>query len=217
MAKISETCKQNVSEIEKEIIEFLREMVPVREYLRVLGRPSKRTDYAIERILPYIRSGGVPADTNLDETLTEALKLDFGDFLQKGKDFHRALNEWRRTNGYPSWDNGLCVMRWRDFACFCNGAAHADRSGQLPAYLKSFEKAGGVINSRASNLEFKPKSCDPAVMADPFYTDVSGSTSRQGPSIWWIVGGVAVFGVLMAPVVFGKKASLTAVATSVLG
>lgn len=184
----SQTCLQNISVKEAELIELFNRSVAVREMLIVLGKNTSDLDARIDDAA----KGG--ADT-IDMAWINAAGSD----KAKVQDFLSRVRVWVKKYGHPSWDNGLCVVRWREFACFCNGAAKAYAAGDvagLSGYLKQFE---------GSNVEVKPSLCDARAMEDDFYTQTLGATSRQGPS-WWMWGGLLIVGTVLAwPVVFGRK------------
>ena len=203
---ISQTCQQNITQSEGETIEFLTDHILVRECLRVVGRPSTRMDYMADRVLAYLKSGGDSEDkARLEKDYTKAVKDDLGQHESYCSRFHNELGTWYFANDKstsPGFDHGLCRFIWKDYACFCNGAAHAYAAGQLDGYLKQFETTTNPNISSKGKLDVKPTACDPAVMSDPFYSKVTGSTSRKAPP-WWVWAGV--LGVIGAVVISVDK------------
>jgi hypothetical protein len=202
---ISQACHKVISETEGNVMEFLREHIMIREYLRVLGRPSVRMDYNGERVLSAIEAGiGQEDAAILKDEYNDSVRQDVGDVMNrdKGKQFVSYLMDWYRkvNHPYPGFDHGLCRFIWKDYACFCNGAAHAFAAGQLDGYLKQFETTTNPNISSKGKLDVKPTTCDPAVMADPFYSKVAGSTSRKAPPWWVWVGVLGVVGAVVISV-----------------
>lgn len=179
------------------MVEEFRDFVAKREFLRAIGKDTTDLDQALDAAAKIIKSG--------DQThvsVVPQLKAAAGDKFDTMNLFWLTrLSPWEREHGLPGWDNGLCVVHWRQYACFCNGAAKAylkdtQSAKYLTSYLKQFEDG---------NVEVSPSVCDSEVMRDGFYNQTLGDTSRHGPS-WWVWGTMLVVGgVLLWPVAFGKK------------
>ena len=98
-------------------------------------------------------------------------------------EFAMIMVRWGNEFGTPGFSNADCSMDWREFACFVNLAADAQKRDELTMFL-----ADWAATDPGDDLP----ECSPAVMSDVFYDDIR---QEESAPIWpWIVGGAALLG-----------------------
>lgn len=199
MPTVSKDCARAVNPA---IMEGFGEYIPCREMLRVLGKDTHGLDLITREYTEGVLDGSFNEAPNNAKVAdlqsrydTELRKVAGGDYEAVKAFVNDRMEPWVSKYGMPGWNNTVCAMSWKEYGCFCNGAAKAYIGGgnaALELYLKPFTM---------SNVQMSAMNCSADVLNDNYYEGVGEAEAQPAKAgfPWWALAlpvGALIFGIV---------------------